>query len=242
LAIAKGEFIAFLDQDDLWASSKLEEHVARMRSQPQVDLTFSWFRYVDEAGEEMGIRSNRHRGTIDFRGLLKEFVIGATSNVVVRQDAIARAGGVDESIPGMYDVDLFLRIALLAPSNVVALPQDLMDYRRHGAQISRDFHQLEQEWELVLEKMRLLSAPDVQAAEQQGRSNLRRYLARLSYEQESYSQALRYVVKSFRDAPAAFLADRRNWFTAAACASGALFPPQIHRRLERAAGLRRSIR
>jgi hypothetical protein len=40
---------------------------------PQIDLSFSWFRVIDEATRDTGVRSNRYRGTIDFRGLLADF-------------------------------------------------------------------------------------------------------------------------------------------------------------------------
>jgi glycosyltransferase involved in cell wall biosynthesis len=236
---ARGEFVAFLDQDDLWTCDKLAAHLDWMRRRPEIDLTFSWFKYIDSAGNDIGLHSIRYQGTIDFRGLLEEFVIGATSNVVVRHAALQRAGGVEESIPRLYDLDLCLRVARLTPHNIEALPRDLMFYRRHSAQITRDVSSIEKEWDLVLDRMRQLSRNDVEAVENRARSNLNRYLARLEYERHSYHQALKYVAKGFRSAPVLFLADRRNWLTSAACLSGAVLPRELHMKMERLAGLRR---
>lgn len=236
---ATGEFVALLDQDDLWEPEKLESHVSRMRERRDLDLTFSWFVYVDERGQELGLKSNRYRGTIDFKGLLADFVIGATSNVVVRREAIRRVGGVDTTIPRLYDLDLFLRIALLRSGNIDAVPRDLMRYRRHGEQLSRDFQILVTEWESFLAKMRGLAPREVSEAEGTARCSINRYFARLAYEQRSYGEAVGFVWRGFLSSPVVFVMDARNWLTAAACWSGALLPGWIHSRLERMAGLRR---
>lgn len=236
---ARGELLALLDQDDLWEPDKLEAHVSRMRERPELDLTFSWFVYVDERGEELGLKSIRYRGAIDFTGLMADFVIGATSNVVMRKDAVCRAGGVDRTIPRLYDVDLFLRIALLRPGNVESVPRDLMRYRRHGEQLSRDFQILVTEWESFLEKMRQLAPKEVGQAEGTARCSINRYFARLAYEQRNYREAVRFVWRGFWSSPVVFALDARNWLTAAACWSGALLPGCLHSHLERMAGLRR---
>lgn len=239
LAAARGGLIAFLDQDDYWHRESLVAHVAHLNQHSEVDLTFSWFQYVNSEGREIGLASHRFEGAVNFQGLLEDFVIGATSNVTARRAAIERAGGVDRGVPRLYDFDLFLRIALLSPRGIAVLPRDLMYYRRHGAQITRNFATLEQEWEAVVAKLRRLAPGPVTAAEGKARSNVRRYYARLAYESRCYRQALGYVTKGFQAAPGAFLADRRNWLTLAACLSGALLPAPVHGRLERLAGLRR---
>lgn len=239
LQAARGEYVAFLDQDDLWKKDKLAVHVDWLRRRPAIDLNFSWFRYVDRAGRDIGLRRKRCRGTLDFRSLLTDFAIGATSNVVVRRAAIERAGGVDPDFPGMYDLDLFLRIALLAQHNVEAVPDVLALYRRHGQQISHDFNALQGEWERVLGKMARLAPEVVASVEGRARSNASRYFARLAYEDGDYREAIRFVAKGFMYSPMRFLADPRNWSTGAACMSGLMLTPCLHRRLERLAGLRR---
>jgi glycosyltransferase involved in cell wall biosynthesis len=239
LQAACGEFIAFLDQDDLWEKDKLAVHVDWLRRRPSVDLTFSWFRYVDREGRDIGLRRKRHRGAMDFKSLMTDFAIGATSNVVVRRAAIEKAGGIDPAFPGMYDLDLFLRIALLAPGNIEAIPAVLMSYRRHGRQITHNFGVLELEWERVVRKMSHRAPETMARIENHARSNASRFFARLAYEDGDYAKAMHYVLKGFRCAPAAFLVDPRNWSTSAACASGLVLPPGLHRMLERMAGLRR---
>jgi glycosyltransferase involved in cell wall biosynthesis len=239
LQAARGEYVAILDQDDLWEKHKLAVHVDWLSRRPEIDLTFSCFRYVDREGRDIGLRRKPCRGTFDFRSLLTDFAIGATSNVVVRRAAIERAGGMDPTFPRMYDVDLFLRIALLARCNIEAIPDALMLYRRHGRQISHDFSVLRDEWERVVSKMAQLAPEAVASVEGHARSNASRYFARLAYEAGDYREAIRYVARGFMCSPARFLADPRNWSTGAACMAGLMLPPRLHRRLEWLAGLRR---
>jgi glycosyltransferase involved in cell wall biosynthesis len=242
LQAAQGTYIALLDQDDLWEPDKLAAHVELMESRPEIGLTFSWFRVIDEAGLEIGIHSSRYRGTIDFGALLTDFVIGAASNVVVRRTAIDRAGGVDSSLPRMYDLDLCLRVARLASGSVASVPRDLMRYRRHAGQISRNLEAMRLEWSLVLDKMRCLAPHEVAQVEKRACSNMSRYFARLAYEDARYGAGLHLLREGFRHAPGAFVADRKNWLTGAACLSGLLAPAGLHRSFERLAGLRWSGR
>jgi glycosyltransferase involved in cell wall biosynthesis len=240
LRAARGAYIALLDQDDLWEPDNLASHLEVLETQPGIALTFSWFRVIDEAGREIGMHSSYYRGTLDFSDLLRDFVIGATSNVVIRSSAIDQAGGVDLSLRYMYDLDLCLRIALLAPGNVMSIPRDLMLYRRHTGQLSRNLEALKLEWARVLDKLRRLAPREVAQVEKQACSNMSRYFARLAFEDARYFAGLQLLTEGFNHAPAAFVADRRNWLTGAACLSGLLAPARFHRRLERLAGLRRS--
>jgi glycosyltransferase involved in cell wall biosynthesis len=240
LALATGKYVAFLDQDDLWEPGKLRAHVKRMEEAPDLDLTFSWFTVIDAHGREMGIHSSRVRGCVGFRDLVTDFVIGGTSNVVARREALLEAGGVDPEVRGMYDLDLFARVALLRAGNVEAIPRELIRYRRHAGQMTRDIAGIEREWIKVLGKLRALAPEDVAAVERLASANMCRYFARLCYEARRYEDGLRYLRRGYGEAPHAFWGDRRNWLTLGACTAGWLLPLPLLGALERLAGVRRS--
>ena len=157
-----------------------------MENLNNAQLSFSWFRVIDEHGADMGLRSVRYRGPAGFAELLEDFVIGGTSNIVVRSEAIARAGGVDTMFPRVYDLDLCLRVALLGSGTIEAIPRDLMSYRRHSTQITRNPDEVRKEWNGVLEKMRRLAPSEVTKVEHLARCNISRYCARLAYEGTQY--------------------------------------------------------
>jgi hypothetical protein len=136
-------------------------------------------------------------------------------------------------------MDLCLRIALLAPRNTIAIAQDLMFYRRHKVQITRDIQCLENEWEQACRKWERLAPLDTATAGTLGRSNMNRFFAALAYEEGSYRQGLTFLRNGFFCSPGCFLVDSRNWLTGAACVCGLILPRKWHRSLERLAGLER---
>jgi glycosyltransferase involved in cell wall biosynthesis len=239
LGEAREEYVALLDQDDRWHPEFLAALVGELHRRPEMDLVFSWFQVINEDGERMGLESRRFVGELGFDELLQDFAIGSSSNVVMRRSVVEKIGGPDRTLRWYYDLDLFLRIALEGRRNIGAVGRDLMEYRRRRGQMSGDWAGMQREWDVVLEKLRGRAAERVRAVEGVARSNMTRYFARLAYEGREYGAGLRLLGQAFGEAPGAFVADGRNWVTAAACAAGWALPAGIHEKLERLAGLRR---
>ena len=238
---ACGDYIAFLDQDDLWEEDYLDSHIELLSARPEIALSFSWFAIINEAGRDTGLESSRFRDTIDFQGLLIDFVIGGTSNIVARRAAIEQAGGSDPAFRRLYNVDLCLRIALLGSRNIAAIPRNLMRYRRHSGQMSLDIDGLAAEWDRLIDNFEHLRPELVAPIRRRAYSNQLRYLARVAYESELYPLALRLLARGFSKAPGTFVGDRRNWLTLTASVSGLLLPRRLHAALERQAGFRRGV-
>jgi len=239
LRIARGEFIAFLDQDDLWERDFLSALVEKLDGHPDLAMAFSWFRLIDSSGRGLGPVSQRYDGTLTFEALFVDFVIGGTSNLVVRRSALERAGGINTRMRRFYDLDLCLRVALLAPRNIGSVPRDLMCYRRHAGQMSKDLPSLIDEWDTIIAQYDRLVPERVAPLKARAKSNELRYFSRVAYEGKEFGRSLRLLTRGFMFAPRTFIGDRRNWLTGAAALSGALLPRAVHRALERLAGFRR---
>jgi glycosyltransferase involved in cell wall biosynthesis len=72
LGLARGEYVGFLDHDDLWAPSKVERHLDCFRRYPEGVVTFSWYGLIDQHGRRIGFRTSRWEGPISFRELLAD--------------------------------------------------------------------------------------------------------------------------------------------------------------------------
>lgn len=238
LRLARGVYVGFLDHDDLWEKSKLARHVAFLEEHPEVDLTFSWSRLVDESGRRLALHTRHWRGPLSFQQMLMDFVIGNTSAVVMRRSALDHVGWFDPELSRYYDMDLFLRVALLRPNNVHAIPEELTFYRRHAGQMSRDWRRMARDWDQLLERMCARAAQEVAAIQPQASANMYRYFACLAYERQEFLEACRLLRQGLHNSPAGFFADLRNWKVGAASLAGLVLPNAIRRRLEWLAGVR----
>lgn len=108
---SRGDFLAFLDHDDLWAPERLERGVAALRS-GEADLFHSDCFVVDEDGTELCRYSDRVEplGGHVYPQLLEENFV-ATVTVLLTREAYDDAGGFDRSLEIPADYDLWLRVA-----------------------------------------------------------------------------------------------------------------------------------
>ena len=231
LAAAAGELIAFLDHDDLWLPGKLQAHVDTFDAHPDTDLTFDWSRRIDERDRDLGLPSRPWRGTIAFEELLDDFVIGNTSALVLRREAIGKAGPFDTALRRLYDLDLCLRIAAQRTGNCRAVPRQLTLYRRHAGQMSRDWRGLRAEWEWLLGRVPGYAPQPVDQVLPAADSNMRRYFAWLAAEQGEFAAALALQCSAFRRAPRHAFADVRNWQMLACAAGGLVLPRRAYSKL-----------
>lgn len=111
---AKGEYIAFVDQDDLWLPKKLEkqvEHFERLREDGiPVGLVYTPLIEIDETSREISRSSYGASGNL-FAELIYTNNIGTPSSVMTRRDIIEQCGVFDENIVSYSDWELFIRIA-----------------------------------------------------------------------------------------------------------------------------------
>lgn len=131
---ARGEFIAFLDDDDCWRKDKLELQVEAFRELPKnYGLIYTAFTYYYlEKEKVLGIKHPLASGDV-YRHMLKDNITG-TSTIMVRRECFKRVGPFRESFPTCEDWDMWLRMSKICYFG--AIDEPLVDYSIHSGQFS----------------------------------------------------------------------------------------------------------
>nr|BAP91646.1 glycosyl transferase family 2 [Phormidium sp. KS] len=148
--LAKGEYISFIDADDLWTPDKLESQLKALLENPQAALAYSCTDCIDESGKFLGKGSYlSFSGDVRANLLLTNFV-DSGSNVLIRTEALKKVGKFDESRKSCEDWDMWLRLAINYSFVAVSKPQIL--YRMSSSSMSVNFLRMERESIEVIEK------------------------------------------------------------------------------------------
>ena len=149
-ARARGEFIAFLDADDLWTKDKLESQLELLQQNPQAGVAYSWTDHIDELGKFLKPASYTScSGNIYERLLIGNF-LSCGSNTLIRAEALKQVGGFDESLKAAEDWDMWLKLAPRYEFLVVPRPQVL--YRVSAHSLSTNIFKMETDSLRVIEK------------------------------------------------------------------------------------------
>lgn len=101
---SRGEYISFLDSDDIWVPDKIDREVQFLQTNPNVGLVYSDREFIDAAGKYIGKGlAPSHRGRVT-RQLLRENFICLSANLMRRSDICAIGGfPEDRMISGSED-------------------------------------------------------------------------------------------------------------------------------------------
>jgi len=133
LRAARGEFIAFLDDDDLWRPDKLKKQVERMRQDPSLGFLYSQCAVIQDGSRVASWPGRVHPHT--FQELFRTNFVPCLT-VMVRKRCLDEIGGIGTDLPVSQDYDLWLRLA--ERFRFDWLPEELATYRMHKHNMSRD--------------------------------------------------------------------------------------------------------
>lgn len=197
---AKGQFIAFLDADDVWDGEKLAMQAARLRRD---SFAYSARIETNERLDTIRVVQSNLRVPLLEGLLFHGNVVGTPSSVVAPRAAILEAGGFDVNLSMCADWDLWIRLARRLAGAYIEKP--LVLYRVHGESMSANVRRYETDAMYMLAKAFGLSLPgSLEARRGEAESRMWEVLAGCYWDQHAISDAFRCTAQSIRRRPSRF--------------------------------------
>ena len=193
---AKGEYIAFLDDDDLWFAEKIEYQINAF-SDDQVGMVFSQgYTIVDNDFENLKLYGpSKNKEEVSFEKLLYEDIIGTTSQAIIRKECLAQVGLFDTKFPARQDYEMWIRISKEYVIKGIYFP--LFYHRIHsGEQISKNHRKSIIGYRAILSKYKKDFNKSPEA-----KSNMYIKIARVYYGMDKIGHALYNFFKAFFSSP-----------------------------------------
>lgn len=170
LEIAKGEYIAFLDQDDFFLPDKLTDQVSLMAKKPKLGLVNSGWNIVNQAGKTISTIQPWHNlPRLNPAELIvwKPVFLGA---ILFRHSWLQKTNGFNPKLEQTSDVDLVLRLAAMGCQGDW-VKQATVGYRQHDCNASKNTLLQAKELNLILAKFFSQSdiSPEIKALEAESR-------------------------------------------------------------------------
>jgi len=245
---AKGEYLAFLDADDLWAPTKIAKHVDHLDKFPAVGVSFCRSEFINEAGKSLGIYQITKLKQITPLDILCRTPIGNGSVPVIRRETIEEIAcknhlyGIKENIyfdddrelHPSEDVECWLRIMMTTKWLIEGIPEALTFYRVNSEGFSAQLVKKLNSWERMLEKARTYVEPELMAElENIAMAYQMRYLARRSVSLQAGLMAVKLVNRALITDWRILLEEpRRTLLTLVAAYSLWLLPQSIYSSME----------
>lgn len=194
IALARSQWVAFLDSDDAWEPDKLASQFRMLEGRPGLVGLFCGFRLVGGNVEMI----HRPRDNPSLHDLRCANALGSTSGAVIRRSALQEAGGFDPQLPSCQDWDLWFRLRRIGPMGVVREPLVRFNCGPHE-RITTNMHK-------VLAGHRAIFAhlmADVERASERGRIAAQHKLVEADIKRRfgESRAALILIVRSFLQSP-----------------------------------------
>jgi glycosyltransferase involved in cell wall biosynthesis len=222
LVHAEGEYLAFLDSDDLWISNKLSDSLRAFKKDPMVDGLYAqiaFFRNSPKRPETFSTVYKERLRPIDF---LRDNPVCTMSNLLLKRTVFQRIGGFNESIVHNEDVELLVR-ATAFNARIEGIHAHHVNYRTNITGLSANLKLMRAGWYKAVETLQSTPMCLTEAELAQADAGNLRYLARRALRTGAPGfEALCLAVRGLARSPRSFFSPlKRGSFTL----GGALIAP-----------------
>ncbi|MFT6735282.1 MAG: glycosyltransferase involved in cell wall biosynthesis [Polaribacter sp.] len=187
---ATGEYVAFLDSDDVWSKFKLESHVLHLNCNSHIGVSYSHSTLIDEAGNSLGINQAAKTRDINFRDIICRNPIGNGSSPVIRKSVLEEVSFqrihkgklercyFDETFTQSEDVEYWMRIFVRSDLEFEGINKCLTQYRVNASGLSANLDKQLDSWTKVVDKIAVIAPKRISKWRSLARAYQLRYLAR----------------------------------------------------------------
>jgi glycosyltransferase involved in cell wall biosynthesis len=187
---AQGEYVAFLDADDLWEPTKLEKQVRCLDENPDVGLVDTWIILIDQEGNSKGwVHASSAEGNV-WEQVIQEPTIICGSSPMIRRSCFDTVGVFDRNLLYAGDWDLWIRIASRYAFAVVKEP--LVRYRLHPSNTSKNCQGMSQDCHIVIERAFESAPPELISLKNKTYGQIKSYIANIALDSGNYQEAINF--------------------------------------------------
>lgn len=137
IKMSKGEYICFIDDDDIWLKNKLKKQISFIKKHKdiKIGMVFTSIEFIEEDGRHRRNQSHIANGDI-YKKLFYENIIDAPSSVMIKKEVFNEVGLFKEEMKSCEDYEIWFRIA--KKYHIYSLNEVLVKYRLHKKNMSKN--------------------------------------------------------------------------------------------------------